>query len=178
MIVLINGNQPRCGKDTLAKQFELRGYTHLKFADALHKEVCSVFDIDRPDDSDKDIVKYQQYGDVTYRQLLIVYGTARKHKDLLFWASALCDEMLNISEKNYVISDWGFFYELPIIGRRLYEHHITTIHVRRPITAPVPDSRENLEYVCTYVLDNSGTRNEYISQCKELVQEVIEKYGG
>jgi hypothetical protein len=176
MIILINGNQPRCGKDLLAKQFELLGFMHLKFATALHKDVCKVFNIEQPQDDEKDKTKFEQYGNVSYRQLLIVHGTTKKHDDLLVWSKKLYEEVVNINAKNYVVSDWGFPYELYFLNHKA-DHDIITVHVKRPLSSPIPDSRHNLEHLCAYTLDNSGTRYEYIIKCKELVHEVIEKYG-
>ena len=164
VVVLLSGYS-RSGKDEAAKHLRMYGFRHLSFAEALKKEVSSIYKVPYHKTLTQE-GKASTFGEgttTTVRDLLIKHGREMRDVDADYWANKTHQDIIqdNVNKK-FVISDTRYMNEIRVMERNEL-FHVKTLRIDRYDKSPVDDPSETqLDlYPFDDTIQNKGTLEEF-----------------
>ncbi len=155
MIILVAGRS-KSGKDTFAQILKnvspSLNFEILHFADNLKKDVAEMNNIS---------VEYLEKNKEIYRKQLQTYSTEKKTQySNNYWADSLSYSIKH--NKNYIIADLRYQYELDRISKLKYRHKIFSVRIYRKESdeKPVLHDSEEINLTADLNISNNGSKNE------------------
>jgi len=156
----------KAGKDTIAKELiQKMNFERISFADKPKQILCKILN--------KNFEKFEEikdtkFEDKTYRECLIDLAEEIKKIDKNFWVKFLINNLKDISNKNYVLTDLRFYHELNYLRENLKENvkFIKIIGGERINEDLIQDKEFDL------ILDNSEKKEENIEKFVKKIKEL------